>query len=214
MRGTEYGSRHSSRSGLSIKMEPDEKSVIQKLENYADEVQDKALNSGLTGAAKIVNDELKKRTPRQPGGGALYKSIGKAKLSKRGKSALGIPLGTQAVLAGPIRKVVDPKYYLNPGQKIYQGFKALWLEFGTGPHEIPSEDKQNFGKKVAYGLGATPGMTNAYRGEGLGGVFSSVPHPGFLGTRFLSRSYGVAERKLESGFYKALAKRLEKLDHV
>ena len=100
---------------VDIRMDPDPKAVIQRLENYADEVQDKALNSGLTGAAKIVNDELKKRKPRQPGGGALFKSIGKAKLSKRGKSALGIPLETQAVLAGPIRKVVDPKYYRNPG---------------------------------------------------------------------------------------------------
>ncbi len=214
MRGTEYGSRHSSRSGLSIKVDGDEKAVIQKLENYADELQDKAVASGLTGAAKIVNDELKKLTPRQPGGGALFKSIGKAKLSKRGKSALGIPLETQAVLAGPIRKVVDPKYYRNPGQKIYQGFKALWLEFGTDKHEIPSEEKRNFGGKVAYGLGATPGMSNAYRGEGLGGVFSKVTHKGFSGTRFLSRSYNVGERKLEGGFYKALAKRLDKLDHV
>lgn len=183
---------------LNVKMDPDPKVVIQRLETFSEELQDKALKSGLGGAAKVLNDELKKRTPRQPGGGALYKSIGRAQLSRRGKASLGLPQALPAVLAGPIRKVVDPKYYLRPGAKIYQGFKALWMEFGTKPHKIPSDAKRAAGKTVSFG----------------GGVYSQVDHPGMTGTRFMSDSWSAAHGRLQAGFYGALAKRLKKLEHV
>lgn len=181
---------------LQAQLDPSPGVIIQRLDTLAGELQGKALTSGLAGAAKPVKAKMKAIVPRRRG--ALARSIAHAQLSRSAKARIGVPQDIKAVLVGPIRKVVDPGYHRAPGKKIAQGFKALWLEYGTDPHEIPKKPKTALGKvRKVLSFG--------------GKHYRRVTHPGIKPTRFIARSYQSTQQQVPAGFYKAMSKRLDKL---
>ena len=66
-----------------IKIEPDIKHIVQRMDVFSDELQNKAMTSGLSAAASPIKKRMKQMAPEQSGGGALKKSIGRAYRSTR-----------------------------------------------------------------------------------------------------------------------------------
>lgn len=181
---------------VNITFAPNPESVIRRLQSFSSELQNKALSSGLSGAAAPIKKRMKQLVPVQPGGGALKRSIGHRQLSVSARARIGVPADVKAVIVGPIRRVADPKYKRNPGSKIQQGFKAYWMEYGTkGGYTIPKKSD----KFVNIG----------------GNVRREVTHPGVRSpSRFVSRSFDQTRSQVEKAFFVALSKRLDKLGNA
>ena len=82
---------------VDVRFVPDPTYTIQRLDEFADELKDKGLQSGLTKAAGILKKEILSRTPIRRGeigsrggkrkpGGTLRKSIGSATLRPNAKA--------------------------------------------------------------------------------------------------------------------------------
>ena len=186
-----------------IKIEPDIKHIVQRMDVFSDELQNKAMTSGLSAAASPIKKRMKQMAPEQSGGGALKKSIGHKQLSRSEKAVIGVPTDQRGILIGPIRKVADPKYDRSPGKKIGQGYKAYWLEFtGAKRHVIPLKrgDKSKRRHKVI----------KFTRGDGK--FATQVMHPGFGRHKFIGPSLSSAGSQVEQGFYTGMSKRLDKLE--
>ena len=78
--------------------------IIQELGELEDDLQHKAMSSGLTASAKPLKDRLKQNAPSESG--ALKSSIGQVQLSRTAKTRLGIAEDQRAILVGPVRKVL------------------------------------------------------------------------------------------------------------
>jgi len=123
--------------------------VKEALDGLADDLRNKAIRAGLVKFAAPVKSAMKSNAPRKTG--ALAKAVGHRSISKRDKSALGIPAENVAILVGPNRRG--------------GGKRALWQEEGTSPHIILPRNKGGvlgslrrvFGKKIKH-----PGIRPTY----------------------------------------------------
>lgn len=199
--------------------DPSPAALIQRLDQFTDALQTKAVTSGLAAAAKPLKARMKALAPRR--GGALAASISHAQLTKTAKQRLGVT-EERAVLVGPIRKVADPNYQHARGKKVAQGYKALWAEFGTTAHAIPKKAKL-FRHKVPRRIAGT----RQYRIKDLGlrlstpkkrkvlhfgGIFvKSVKHPGARRHPFIAPAYNATHNQVGQAFYEGMARRLDKL---
>ena len=189
-----------------IKIEPDIKHILQRMDAFSDELQNKAMTSGLSAAASPIKKRMKGLAPTRSGGGALRDSISHKQLSKSEKAVMGVPLDQRGILVGPIKKVVDPLYQRKKEgapKKIGQGYKAYWLEFtGAKRHVIPLRrgDKSKRRHKII----------KFTRGDGK--FATQVMHPGFSRHKFIGPSLSSAGSQVEEGFYTGMSKRLDKLE--
>lgn len=118
-----------------IDIEYDPKEAIKQLKQLEEGLQGKAIRAGLTGAIRPILKAMKANVPVDEG--ALKKSLGRSTLSKRAKSRIGIPVDEVAVLIGPNRKVNTDINGVT--KKRHQGYKAIWLEYGTMPGNRPNQ---------------------------------------------------------------------------
>ena len=186
-----------------IKIEPDVKHIVRRMDSFADELQNKAMTSGLSAAASPIKKRMKMLAPQQSGGGALKKSIGHKQLSRSEKAVMGVPIDQRGILVGPIRKVADPQYARSPGKKIGQGYKAYWLEFtGARRHKIPLKRGRTGSRKHK--------VIKFTRGDGK--FATQVMHPGFGRHKFIGPALNSTGGQIENSFYSGMSKRLDKLE--
>lgn len=110
-----------------INVEIDQEQLLKDLQAMEEGLQGKAIRQALTPAIKPIRDAMKTLAPEDEG--ALKKAIGVRTLSARAKSRLNINTSTVAVIVGPLKKVDDT--YGGETKKRNQGYKGIWLEFGT-----------------------------------------------------------------------------------
>lgn len=175
-----------------IQAEVNSQKAIKELASLSDDLQRKAVRSGLVSAIKPVKDDMQDLAPDEFG--SLSKSIGHITLSKSAKSRIGVEAGTIALLVGPTRKVMEARTVNGKtvSRQSYQGYKANWFEEGVKPHKIKAKK---------------------------GGIMRSVPdkiwakevdHPGIRATHFMSRALSNNNSAIPSRFYNRLAKVLSK----
>lgn len=131
--------------------------ILRQLRGLSEDLQYKAVRSGLVQAIKPVKSEMKSLVPVKRG--HVRDSIGHRQMSKTAKARLNIPADVVALLVGPTRKV--------GGQR--QSRRAHWLEEGTKPHKIQPKQRGRllafagrFSRRVQHpGTRATHFMTSA-----------------------------------------------------
>ena len=165
--------------------------IIAELETLEEDLQNKALRSGLTASAKPLKDRLKQNVPVDSG--SLKKSIGQITLSKSARARLGYRADQRVILVGPVRKVLSTLNGVS--KKRSMGRFANWLEEGTDPHKIKPKNKF---KPIRFLTGAGPLF------------FETINHPGIRATKFMERSYLQTQASVNEHFYLGLSKFLDR----
>lgn len=110
-----------------INIELDQKQLLKQLSELEEGLQGKLIRKALTPAVRPIAQAMKALVPTDEG--SLKKSLGVSKLSDRAKARLGINTEQVAILLGSVRKT---KHEIG-GKTVHrtQGYKAIWLEYGT-----------------------------------------------------------------------------------
>lgn len=174
---------------IGVELSPAHAKTVARLQELRDELQKKAVGSGLTAAAKPLKAAMAALAPSQTG--KLKRSIGQVRLSKGAGQRLGLigtskveDAGIVAILVGPVRRV---------DKSVRAGRLANILEEGAKPHRIRP--------KTARGLLKL-----------RGGLFArSVMHPGIRATHFMQRALQQVEPQIEDLFFKGVEARIGKL---
>ncbi len=184
---------------IDVVVDPIPEQLVQRLDEFSEELQDKAMSSGLTASAKPIKDRMKRLVPKVTR--SLYKSIGQAVLSKTAKARIGISQDVRAIVVGPVRKVADPTYE-GGKKKISQGYKAYWLEYtGAEAHEIvPNPARRLKALKIKRGIAGEWG--------GLRHHFKRVTIPTWRPRKFMAPALDSAGSLVGDGFYNGMSRRL------
>ena len=176
--------------------------IIQRcVAQLGDRLQNKALTAGLRGSAKPLKDVMRSLTPTRTG--ALRRSVGHRTLSRSAGSRIGLKSDQRGVLVGPIKAVADTGYSRSPGKKIYQQYKAYWLEYGTrGPVVVD----------VGAINAASHRRTFARRKiMKFNGVFRSrIERRGIRATQYIARANRATGSAQHAAFFQGMAAALDK----
>lgn len=183
---------------ISAKFDPPIKSLLKELEGMQEGFAERGLNSALVAAAAPVKKSIKANAPKESG--ALEKSIGHRKLTKRMRAALRIKPGQVAIYVGPTSKQ-ESRFRKKDGSyakaKRSQVGKAHMVEFGTKPHTIQPSKK--FGKSRLF-----------FRAGGNNVLAQKVSHPGTKPNPFIKRGWDQSDDQFSNRFYNGLTKFLER----
>lgn len=170
----------------------DSQRAIKELNALSDDLQRKAVRSGLVAAVKPVKKDMADLAPDEFG--SLSESIGHISLSKSAKSRVGVDAESTALLVGPTKKVMEAKMVNGKivSRQRYQGYKANWFEEGVKPHIIKAK-KGGVLRSVADKIWA-----------------KEVKHPGIRATHFMARALSGNNSTIPDRFFRRLETILSK----
>ena len=173
---------------INLKLAPEHKETVKRLEKIEDELKRKAVGSGLTAAAKPIKATMAALTPVDTG--ALKKSINQLRIS--GKASRRLSLFNETIQLRPdqIAIIVGPNKRVDNRRR---SSLAHILEFGARAHRI------------------APTAGRGLLRLGNEGFARTVNHPGIKGSRYMQRALEQNEGQIEELFFQGAAKRLDKL---
>lgn len=184
-------------TGLSLELEVRAQAAADQLTTLADELQVKAIRSGLHSAGGLIVKAMRAHAPDDPRtpDSRLARAINKTTY-KSGKAVQGVGAskgeGASTVAGDQVAILVGP----NKGRaKDKVAYIGRFLEHGTKPHRISSKTNKQSGSLWINGRWHT----------------GSVMHPGIKPRRWMARAAdSVSDSAFLSQFYKQLERYLER----
>ena len=176
---------------IDIKVAPEHRETLERLDKLAVELKTKAVGSGLTAVAKPIKATMKALADEDTG--LLRNAIISRRLSGRAAARLKIFGESVKLEPGQVAILIGPN-------KRQAGFSRArvsnLLEFGTKPHAISPRGRR--GLRSVLRIGAS-------------GFARKVHHPGVKPTRFMQRSLEQNRSQIETLFFQGVGKRIDKL---
>lgn len=163
---------------IGLKIDPPPTSIIRCMEKLRKDLADKALSAGLTAAAKPLKAAMRSTAPQ------MRKYIGQRQLSGTARARLGLGQYQKAILVGATRRVAGGRS---------AGMKAIWLEWGTRPHEIRPRAPQPRGVLRFAGIFA-----------------EKIDHPGVRPRYWMERANRMTGSAQAQQFYIGMARYLNR----
>lgn len=162
--------------------------ILADLNALSDDLKTQAVKLGIAQVSSSGLLALKSTIPVKTG--TVQKSLNRAQLTKRARSALAIPDGTQAVLVGPHRRVSG----------IFRSRIANILDSGADAHII-LPGKSTLKLDIQYAQGLKRKATVLYDAKTKQYFGKRVNHPGTRPTQFISEADAILSGRAEQLFF-------------